>query len=180
MWWSETKRTRLSRRNLLRAAGGAALLALPGCGFQPLYARSETTGASTVDRLASVRVDPLSGRVGQLLHNFLRDRLNPQGQPAKPAYFLEVSLSESTEELAIRRDETATRVNLKLFATYVLKQAGEQSELFRGRSQTINSYNILQSQFATQVSEDDARKRGLRELSEDIKAQLAVFFSRSV
>jgi hypothetical protein len=34
----------------------------------------------------------------------------------------------------------------------------------------------LDSQFATQVAEDDARKRALKQLSDEVKVRLAVYF----
>ena len=56
---------------------------------------------------------------------------------------------------------------------------GDGAVLYRGESQAINSYNILQSPFATYVSENDARKRGLRVVSEEIRLRLAAFLTRS-
>lgn len=129
--------------------------------------------------LAAVRIAPLPDRIGQQMHNFLRDRLNPSGQPRDPAYVLSVSLSEAIEELGVRKDETATRANLTVFATYQLNDAASGKELLKGRNSSINSYNILDNQFATIFSERDARERGLRELSDAISTRLGIFFART-
>ncbi len=166
----------------LRRAGVAGCvfflaLAMAGCGFQPLYGRGDN-GLSAQDQLASVRIQPMPDRVGQQLHNLLRDRLNPRGQPANPAYSLQVVVSETLEELGIRKDETATRSNLIVAANFVLSDGRSGKELFKGRSRSINSYNILESQFATLFSESDARKRALREISDEISNRLAVYFAR--
>ncbi len=160
-------------------AGGVFILALAvsACGFQPLYGRGDA-GPSTQDLLAKVRIQPLPDRVGQQLHNLLRDRLNPRGQPRKPAYSLRIRISETLVELGIRKDETATRSNLTVFADFVLSDAGSGEELFKGRSRSINSYNILESQFATLFSESNARNRALREISDEIGNRLAVYFAR--
>ncbi len=160
-------------------AGGALCLALAvsACGFQPLYGRNDS-GQRTQDLLAQVRIQPLPDRVGQQLHNLLRDRLNPRGQPREPTYNLQIRISETLEDLGIRKDETATRSNLTVFADFVLSETGTGQELFKGRSRSINSYNILDSQFATLFSESDARKRALREISDEIGNRLAVYFAR--
>ena len=50
--------------------------------------------------------------------------------------------------------------------------------VFSGQSNSVNSYNIVDSQFATFISERDARERALRELSEDIRLRLATYFAR--
>jgi LPS-assembly lipoprotein len=108
----------------------------------------------------------------------LRDRLNPGGPPAQPLYVLDVQLKESIEQLAIRKDETATRANLRLSAEYKLRQRDTNEVVTSGLSLTTTTYNILNSQFATYTSEEDARKRALRELSDDIRIQLGAYFHR--
>ena len=166
------------RRAALPGALIAAALWLGACGFEPLYARDAASGTGAQDLLARVRIAPIPDRVGQELHNLLRDRLNPRGQPSRPDYSLHISLSEQIEELGIRVDETATRANLKVFADFVLNDARTGRELLSGRSRSFNSYNILESQFATIFSEADARSRALREISDEIRHRLAVYFTR--
>ena len=155
------------------------LLATAGCSLQPLHAQRSDGGGSAVDDLSNVYIKPLTDRSGQILHNFLRDRLNPRGQPATPAFQLQVEVSESTTELAIREDETATRADLKLKAKYVLTQGRNKQILLEGDVRTVSSYNILESQFATYTAEEDARKRGLRELSDKILTHLGLFFTKA-
>ncbi len=159
--------------------GVMVLLALlgAGCGFKPLYGTASDDTSNASIRLASIRILPLPDRVGQKMHNLLRDRLNPQGQPLRPDYLLQVRISEVLEELGIRKDETATRANLTVIADFVLRDARTNVELIKGRSRAINSYNILESQFATLYSESDARDRGLREISDEIRDRLAVYFA---
>ena len=176
---------RLGRRGVLAGAGwvlGAGPLAaalLGGCGFRPLHARRGPEGVSTLDDLARVHVKPIGDRPGQIFRNFLRDRLNPRGLPERPSYFLDIELSESTQEVAVLRDETATRANLRLQARYRLLDSQDSRVIVAGRGETVTSYNILSSQFATLASETDARERGLRELADDLRSQLAVYFSRA-
>ena len=79
-----------------------AALASASCGFQPLYGKPSERALSAQDRLGTVRILPLPDRVGQQMHNLLRDRLNPRGQPARPDYNLQVTVSEALEELGIR------------------------------------------------------------------------------
>lgn len=168
-----------SRRGFCRALGVAAALplaALSGCGFRPLYGNGDDRDAAA--ELASVRVDPLRDRVGQQMHNFLRDRLNPDGQPISPEYRLRVELRETRSELGVRRDETATRANLRVVADFALLRYDGNASLLAGRSSSTTSYDILTNPFATTVSEDNARERALREVADDIRTRLALFFSR--
>lgn len=173
MWWF---RHLFRRRAALICALVVLALVGAGCGFQPLYGTGGGRAVNTQEQLAAVRILPLPDRVGQQMHNLLRDRLNPEGQPGRPDYLLEVRISESLEELGIRKDETATRANLTVVADFTLRDARTSQNLFKGRSRSINSYNILESQFATLFSESDARTRGLREISDEIRNRLAVYF----
>lgn len=167
-----------SRRRLLcNLTAAGALAGLGGCGFQPLHGQGGGNEEVSAE-LASVRVDPLRDRVGQQMHNFLRDRLNPHGQPVSPSYRLQIQLVESRTELGIRRDETATRANLRMEADFALLDFGSGAPLFTGRSSSTTSYDILRNPFASTVSEDDARERALREVADDIETRLALYFAR--
>ncbi len=151
-------------------------MALAGCGFRPVYAPNESGDAVAVEQLAAVRIEPLRDRAGQQLHNFLRDELNPDGQPVDPTYKLHIELSQRTERLAFRQDETATRANIIVNTAFVLRAADDDRVLYAGRASSINSYNILDEQYPTNVSAADALRRSLREISQDIKLRLAVYF----
>ncbi len=170
-----------SRRALCRALFfGAAAAALGGCGFRPLYGERSAVGGGQVEaRLAEVLVLPLADRPGQIMHNMLIERLNPLGQPASPRYTLAASLSESITEIGLQEDETASRANLTVNANFSLTERGSGEVLYRGRARSVNSYDILENEFATQVAEDEARRRGITQVADEIKERLGVYFAVS-
>ncbi len=149
--------------------------ALAGCGFQPLH--STKTGAS-VAGLAEIRIMPIADRIGQQLHNLLLDKLTPLGPPAAERYVLRVTLSESLQSLAVRKDDVATRANLILRASFTLVRAQDDFTLLSNSAISANSYNILREEFATVSAENDARARAVRELSDEIKTRIAIYLSR--
>ena len=161
-----------SRRLML--AGALALAT--GCGFQPLY--GERGGGGPGDELAVIEIGLIPDRVGQELRNVLLDRLSPDGVPKRARYLLEVRLTVSKERRGIRKDETATRANLRISAGFVLRRAADGAVLFRGVSQATTSFNIVTSEFATLSAEAAAQRRGVRVLGEDIQARLAAYFGR--
>ena len=165
MWWSR----------LLAAIAVAALLA--GCGFRPLYG---TAGENwqVAAQLAQIRLQTIPDRTGQKLRNFLLDRLNPKGQPAQPLYYLQVTINVSRTDLGIERDETATRARLVLTANYQLIDRARKVVLVEDSTQSTNSFNIVASDFATLSAETDATERATREVSDDIKTRLALYFTR--
>ena len=67
----------------------------------------------------------------------------------RPRFSLDVKLTESLTDLAIRKDNVATRANLTLIAQFSVVSRSGGSLLFSGQAQSVNSYNILTSDFAT-------------------------------
>ena len=178
MWWSRQGRSASFRGPATAALLVGMALALSACGFTPLYGGTDSQAMSPVDHMAAIRISALPDRTGQQMHNLLRDRLNPIGQPREPAYALGLRLSESRQELGIRKDETATRANLNLSVQFTLSSIQTGDLLYRGRFSSVSSYNILTSPFATGFSEADARARALRELANGIRTRLGIYFSR--
>lgn len=176
MWWSRQGHGPRISGAVAILALAAILFSLQGCGFQPLYGGRDDPGGAVTTEMADILVMPIADRTGQQMHNMLRDNLTPLGQPAEPQYGLRVRLIETTEDLGIRKDATATRANLTMRADYNLIDWQDKSVLFEGRSSSTNSYDILDSEYATQVAEEDARKRALQQLSEEMKIRLAIYF----
>ena len=160
----------------------AGLLGLAGCGWQPLYGRVDAgggaVGGNAGPELAKVHIAPIADRVGQNLYNALRDRLNPGGAPADPHYDLVIRLEERTQQLLVLEDQTATRINLTLNATYYLYKRGTRTPVYQGQSRATTSYDLLDDEFATIQSTDDAHRRGALSLADDIATQLAVFLAQ--
>lgn len=159
-----------------RAAVAVTLaLALSGCGFSPLYGQRGIAAAPAVtDSLTQVLIRPLADRQGQKLRQILREQLQPRGMAERPAYDLEIHLTNRIEEIGVRRDATSSRANFILTANFYLNEGA--SRLLSDRVQAIVSYNILDEQYATVASQADAENRAIRRVGEEIKARLAVYF----
>lgn len=154
----------------------AVLLLLGACGFRPLHGE-RTPGEGALAEFARIKVTPIADRIGQQLHNYLLTALNPAGRPARPRYVMTTRVKESSQSLAVRKSAFATRANLTVRADYNLVDAVNGQQLTSGQSSITVSYNILDSDFATLMVEKDARSRAVRELSEDIRVRLGVFFA---
>jgi LPS-assembly lipoprotein len=152
-----------------------AAAVVAGCGFQPLH--SPSSGASAPE-LANIRIAPISDRVGQQLHNLLLDKLTPLGPPKAPRYVLHVKLGESLRNLAVRKDDVATRANLVMNASFSLVRVQDAKVLLSSTAISANSYNILRQEFGTLSAENNARARAVRELSDQIRTRVAIFLSR--
>jgi len=161
--------TRTRRTALLLLAG--ALPALAGCGFSPLYGRSE--GGAVAEELAKIRVLPIANRSGQVLRNHLLDGLTPMGEPQKPEYTLQVALAEpNMQELGISRSESVVRFGFSAVARFRLLDA-KGADLLQGDAGGSSSYLVTNSEFATVSARTNARDRVMEEISNDIRMQVA-------
>ncbi len=148
------------------------LLALSGCGFQPLYARSGPARGE----LAAIAVDQIPERSGQILRGYLRDALNPTAEAGQERYRLRVVLIEPRQELGLRRDDVTQRISYSVVASFRLTD-GNDRQVTGGNSFFSTSFEISSSPFATVSARQDARDRILEQIAHDIRDQLATYFA---
>ncbi|MBL8629254.1 MAG: hypothetical protein JNM81_06475 [Rhodospirillaceae bacterium] len=154
-----------------------AAVALSGCGFRPLYGSSGVSGSPQVlAAMAQMRIRPIADRSGQRLRQILNEQVHTNGPAEQQRYDLDIQLNKQIVELGVRPDSTTSRANLIMIATFSVSEAG--AKLFGDSAQAIVSYNILDDQFATVASQSAAEDRALRQLGDDIKTRIAVFFDR--
>jgi len=147
---------------------------LTACGYRPLYGDQ---GEATAAGMETVKISLIQDRTGQIVRNLLLDQVNPNGEPVDPEYTLSVSLNESRQDLGLRKDETATRANLIITASYQLTKNGHEKPIMSATSRSTNGFNIVNSEFATRASQSDARRRAAKELSDKIALRLAIYFN---
>jgi LPS-assembly lipoprotein len=158
---------------MLAVAEAAAGLTLAGCGFRPLYAPPDEAAFDA--QLASIKVNSINNRVGQLLAMQLRDSFNPTGASVQARYALSVSLSVTRRDLGIRPDATASRSEIDIRAQYSLLDIRSNNVVFTGSSRSASAFNVLDDDYATIVAQNDAQMRLIQDLSDDIRTRLAVF-----
>ena len=165
-----------NRRYFLSAAVGAAGLLVFGCGFRPLYGAKSMGAVDT--QLAQVKIGIIPDRVGQQLHNYLLDRINRKGRPEKPLYLLTVDVKIEKTRQAIEANQSATRAKLVFTASFSLQEISTENVLVKNWARSVNSYNIVTSAISTRSAELDAIDRAAREVSEEIRSLLALYFQQ--
>jgi LPS-assembly lipoprotein len=153
-------------RKLLAAA---LCLPLAACGFHPMY------GGALAPQMSTIFVEPIAERDGYELRNALIDLLNSDGREGGKKYRLKITLSESSQGIALQNDATITRYNNNLSAKYELTDAGG-TMLKQGTQSELASYNVVTSPYATLVAEQDAGKRAAQDMAERIRLDLGVWF----
>lgn len=143
------------------------------CGFKPLYRYQEGDSGIYPD-LAKIYISPIEGRVGQLVRNNLKDRINIYGSPEKPQYILGIDIKDPVIQQSTSLINTANRETIVYKAMYRLVENGET--IIDGMSKAEASYSILTMPYATVVSKEDAIKRVAAILADDIILRLSVYF----
>jgi LPS-assembly lipoprotein len=176
-----------SRRGILRSllltgAAEAAAAPLGGCGFRPLYGNASTasatggSGAKVDQQMAGIHIDAISNREGQQLHNALRDRFNPLGQPADSPYTLAVSLTIVSYGALSKRDLSATRRNVELNAYYSLRDNADKV-VMSDRSVITTGYDEFDDPLNDISAYRDTIRRGTLQLADQIRTRVAVFMT---
>jgi len=150
---------------------------LGGCNLHPIYAASER--AAVLPALAAIEVSPQSGSRDVYFRNYLIDELNPEGRSVPTEYDLTVTLRQQDDALAIQLDDSATRYNLILGASFVLTRRSDGQVLYSSATRRVVSYNVRGDPFATLIAEQDAGRRAAREVARQIRTVLGLYFAET-
>jgi hypothetical protein len=170
-----------------RAALVMSMLLLASCGFQPLhsqsYRESQALNLSSIAVVASGETTTnaasiasnIPRRYSELLRAEIEDQVNPAADVAEKLFTLTITFTETDVPLFVKPDGTASRGDLTYYSTYVITRTRDGKQLSSGAIQRVSSYNTSSSaDYASYVSIEDARKRGILELAQDYKLRLAV------
>ena len=154
---------------LLPAAG------LSGCGFQSLYAEKSQTSAVRPD----IEIGNIPDREGQALRNLLIDRLYTHGRPADAPYELKFSpLEKNIGKIGIQKNATSTLAQMQISTRMQLVEKNTGTVLLRRQLNASGSYNLLDSQLATLVSQQNVTENLIQGLSDDTVTELNLYFRR--
>jgi LPS-assembly lipoprotein len=149
-----------------------SLFWLSSCGFQPIHAKKAAQDTSV---LPAMTVEVIGQkRLAQQLRIALEDRINPGNQSsiAAPKFRLITSILETEQAIIIEQDASITRFNLILQTEFRVENAAGEV-LMKDTGQRVSSYNVSQSDFANFVARRDAREKGIEQLAETMKRQIA-------
>jgi LPS-assembly lipoprotein len=155
-------------------------LAIAGCGFRPLYGRTDLD-PRVAPTLSAVYVDPIPDRVGYELRNSLLDLFNATGQADGAIYRLKLTLNEREEAVVLQSNTAITRYNYTLTAHYDLLPRESTSPVKSGDVTALSAYNVAAAPFlySTVTEERDAKNRAANDVAERIRTELAVYLRRA-
>ena len=152
----------------MRRALLALLLATPlvsACGFTPLYA--DPGVGSSLRRIAVTTQDD---RLGYRLREQLEDAL-AWDRGAAPLYRLDTRVQQDRRSLGRRIDDTATRYELTVKATWILTPASGGTPL-TGTETVTTTYAAADQPYAAIAAQQDGEERAAAELARLIRLDL--------
>ncbi len=149
------------------AAAFAVLTALgvSACGFTPIYA--EPAVGSSLRRIA---VSTQDDRLGYRLREQLEDVLAWDRGEA-PLYRLTTQVEQSRRSLGRRIDDTATRYELTVKATWILTPAAGGAPI-TGAETVTTTYAAADQPYAAIAAQQDGEERAASELARLIRLDL--------
>ena len=165
---------RLGRRFVV----GAISAGLSGCGFRPVYGPGGAAGGPQTE-LAAIDVALIPDRAGQLLRQFLQQRLD-RGEGVVKRYSLSVSYYIAADAIAIQTDSTSTRIRDIGNATWTLKALNPaQTTIVNGTARALDGVNVIDQQyFAADLAGEAAIRRIGEAIANQITLQIASYFTR--
>jgi LPS-assembly lipoprotein len=157
------------RRGVLAWLAALPLAALPlaACTFTPALAPG---GAAAGRLMGRVQVDDPGDRFGFVLVDRLEERL---GRAEAPLWRLSYSISTATQGVGITPESAITRYNLSGTIAWSLHRAGPGGErVAGGTARSFVGYNATGSTVAGFAAEEDAQRRLMRLLADQIVTRL--------
>jgi LPS-assembly lipoprotein len=160
-----------------------SLALLAGCadgdsGFRPLYGSSAVGGAGASEKLASLDIAPIPGRVGQRIRNELIFQATGGGQPLPPEYRLDVAIREYVSSTLVKTDGSATGQVYNLDASFKLIRISDKQVVAEGKSYARAGFERVSSIFANVRAREDAENRAAKTLGEELRTRLLAHLSR--
>lgn len=130
--------------------------------------------------LSEVNVALIPERSGQLLREYLQQRLEGTGGGGAKLYDLVVSFSVSQDGAAIDRGTSiATRIRVTGNATWSLvSQDAERKTITSGRARSMDGFNPIDLQyFYSDLQTEQTTRRVAEAVGDQISLQLASYFN---
>ena len=159
----------------------ASVAAFAGCsagdgGFTPLYG---ATGGQTYDqRLATVDIASIPGRVGQRIRNELVFERSTGNQAIAPERRLDVVITETLLTTLVNATGSSSSQVYQLEARYQLVDLNTKKPVLEGRSLGRGSFDRFDSIYSNIRAREDAENRVAKSVADDIRTRLLAYLSR--
>lgn len=147
-------------------------------GFRPLYGSAAVGGANASEKLKTVDIAPIPGRVGQRIRNELIFQTTGGGAPEPPQYRLDIAIRESVSSTLVTIEGEANAQVYNLDASYKLIRIADKAVVAEGKSYSRAGFERMKSIFSNVRAREDAENRAARTVGEELRTRLLAILSR--
>lgn len=149
----------------------AALAALGGCGFTPMYAQpGVASGLTHIDVVAP------KGRVGYLLRESLDDDFG-HAKGEAPKYRLDMVLTELRQAHGLNANDVAQRYEFGLKVAYTLTEIATGKAVHTGVTFSNVSYDSAAQPYAAIAAAEDVQDRLASDAAQKVEVQVAAWMA---
>jgi|GEM_PF-246024 len=158
------------------------MLALPllaacgASGFRPLHGPT-ASGENLSEVLASVKIDPIPGRVGQKLRNQLIFETTGGNFANAPKYSLNIAIRENVTSTLVQRSGESLSQVYNLDASFELMDLKSKKTIVKGTSYGRAGFERFVSAYANVRARINAEDRAATTVASEIKNRVAAFLS---
>lgn len=153
------------------------VLALGGCGFQPLY-NAGSSSEGVIAELQGISIEAPDSRLAQLIRNDLLSSIRPAGTGGGNRYTLAMTATSNDDTVIETRQVTETsREVVRVNVRFSLKAQGSGAVEYEGRTFSHVPFDVTGESFADLQARTNALERAAHEVSLDIRTRLAAHFA---
>jgi hypothetical protein len=146
---------------------------LTSCDFKPIY-KTQVISDSLSVKFAKINIVSSDDDFMHDFRNSLTKILNPMSLSYVPEYDLNITLKKETTPVAIRKNSTASRKNIKLSLEYILKDKQSSTVLAQGVIVVSDAYDTMQSEYAVYTADNYITENVMHEVSKDLANRLSL------
>lgn len=147
------------------------LLALSGCGFTPIYAKTSHS-ANSNEFLASIDVAPINSITGAEFYNHLLN-LFPYSSDKK--YLLKTEIALSKENSVIEETSDVVRATVNLNVNYTLTEKETGKIITAGSFLRLSSFNTTFSPYSNTVLQGQVENNLAMMAAEEVRNRIMLF-----
>ncbi len=156
-----------------------SVLWIYGCGFVPLY--DKNCLGNVHDKLQSIKIKTILNREGQLLKNYLEDRMCTSSSAEAQNYILESKIIITKSPTGFSKDGSAQYQNMKIRVNVTLMTA-DKKVLYKDYVERNSSISVgektARSRYLMISSERESTKKILASLAEEIYIILTTYYKK--
>jgi hypothetical protein len=145
------------------------LLLLASCSFTPLHKATE----GHYDILSQIKLGSIISSKDYIFRNYLIEELNPNRIDSEQKFILDISVSNSTQDLLVQKDTTVSRSKMTVIANYKLKDL-KNKIIKSGEIKSTVGFEQNLSSYSSFTQEKEAYKNALKDIARSLKSPIIV------